>query len=429
MSNIYWLGTATPVAQVDTLTPGGTIEIGDLFKITMTGEDESTYILSVPATATTVTQTCVDIVTAWNAATNALCTPITAGYVGTPGSYTAVTLTADTAGQPFSASVSTTEAGGGAADGQTFSRAATTASSGPNDWNIAANWSGGAVPVGADTVTFRDSTVSVLYGLNQSAVTLASLTIDQSFRTAYIGQAGAYLKISATLFDIGRYYGSGSLPAGAGRIKINLGTAQSTIVVYNSASSATDGAAVEPIQILGTHASNSLTVRGAAKVGVAIGGIGLVSTILNIYVQDSATLHLGSGVTYTNIYATGGTIYNESTIAATKLEIDGGTVTTTGADNLTTINLYSGTLTRDGTGTTTTLTQYGGTLYHDGTGTITNYHPRGGTADFIRNRRAKTITNFTFYASAANVTLDDSIITITNKIGLSGQVKLTAAAA
>ena len=39
MANIRWIGGATKVAQVDTFTPGGTIEADDIFILTATGWD------------------------------------------------------------------------------------------------------------------------------------------------------------------------------------------------------------------------------------------------------------------------------------------------------------------------------------------------------------------------------------------------------
>ena len=106
---------APAVAQVDTVTPGGTIEAGDLFVMTLVAEDGSLQVLSVAATSTTVDQTCDDIVAAWNASTLSLFTGITAALVGVHPNATAVRLTADTAGVPFTLAATTTEAGGGAA--------------------------------------------------------------------------------------------------------------------------------------------------------------------------------------------------------------------------------------------------------------------------------------------------------------------------
>jgi hypothetical protein len=101
MATKRFIGGAVAVAQVDTLTPGGTIEAGDLFTITLANERAETYTLSVAATGTTVAATCADIIAAFNACNDPRFTRITAAGVGTVGSYTAVTLTADTAGEPF----------------------------------------------------------------------------------------------------------------------------------------------------------------------------------------------------------------------------------------------------------------------------------------------------------------------------------------
>lgn len=56
-SKIIWQGGAAAVAQVDSLTPGGTIEADDLFLVTLTAEDGTTHVLSVAAGATTITAT------------------------------------------------------------------------------------------------------------------------------------------------------------------------------------------------------------------------------------------------------------------------------------------------------------------------------------------------------------------------------------
>ncbi len=139
-STRVWKGDAAAVAQVTTLTVGGTIEAGDLFKVTIGDKT-----LTVAAANTTAADVADQIVAAWNALT-ATTHPEFAEITAAEGSGGTLTLTADTAGKPFTVTPTTTEANGGAADDQTFTQAATTASSGPNHWDTAANWSGGAVP-------------------------------------------------------------------------------------------------------------------------------------------------------------------------------------------------------------------------------------------------------------------------------------------
>jgi hypothetical protein len=127
------------VAHVDTFTPGGTIEADDIFILTLTGWDGVVTTISAAAGGTGASDVVTALKTAWNANT-------TAAAVATASGTATLILTAVTAGVPFSVAASTTEANGDAADAQTFTRAATTASAGPKHWDSAANWDGGAVP-------------------------------------------------------------------------------------------------------------------------------------------------------------------------------------------------------------------------------------------------------------------------------------------
>ena len=73
--------------------------------------------------------------------------------------------------------------GGGTQD---LTQSTDTQSTGPNWFDNANNWDGGAVPIDADTVIFEHSTVSCLYGLAQSAVTPAQIEVKSSY-TGFIG--------------------------------------------------------------------------------------------------------------------------------------------------------------------------------------------------------------------------------------------------
>jgi len=223
MADIRWAGEAAAVARVDKFTPAS-VEIGDIFTLTVTGLDGTTHSISFTATVATVANVTAGLTAAWNASTNALCTPITAS-----GQTTYMQLTADTAGNGFNVTASTTN--GGAVNDQTLTKAAVTANAGPKDWSSADNWSGDAVPGGAadQDVYIEDFSGDILYGLDQSGIanTLASLNIGQSF-TGKIGSNGAaghaaeYLKIKATAVNIGYNYSNSTL-SGSGRIKIDTG--------------------------------------------------------------------------------------------------------------------------------------------------------------------------------------------------------------
>ena len=97
--------------------------------------------------------------------------------------------TAATPGKPF-VITSVTASGTG-----TFSAITTpTVSKGPNHWDDANNWTLAAVPVSTNDVDLTDCDVDILWGIDQNAVTLASLNIHSTF-TGKIGnpaQEGDY---------------------------------------------------------------------------------------------------------------------------------------------------------------------------------------------------------------------------------------------
>lgn len=139
----------------------------------------------------------------------------------------------------------------------------TTASAGPNHWDTAANWSPSGVPISGDAVRFEDAGDDCLYGLAQSTVTLASLTISMGWQNRKLGlphlNAGGYLEyreqqltIGATVITVGVYQGTGP-----SRVYLDTGTAATAIEIRNTGSSADTYPAVVWI---GTHASNSVVI-------------------------------------------------------------------------------------------------------------------------------------------------------------------------
>ena len=102
------------VQQVDTITVGGTVEVGDKFTVTINGT-------AFNFTATTTSAN--DVAIGLAAAVNGGAEPVTAGAPA-GGVFT---LTANTAGTAFSSSAATTETDGSAADNQTIVTAATIA--------------------------------------------------------------------------------------------------------------------------------------------------------------------------------------------------------------------------------------------------------------------------------------------------------------
>lgn len=119
----------------------------------------------------------------------------------------------------------------------------TTASSGPNHWDTAANWLPSGVPANGDDVRFEIGSTDCLYGLSQAAVTLDSLWVMQGFGGA-IGlprvNENVYLEYRTRELTIGitdLRVGDGEEGTGPRKVAINTGTVATTITVRNSGDS------------------------------------------------------------------------------------------------------------------------------------------------------------------------------------------------
>lgn len=399
MATVYWKGGAAPVAQVDTLTVGGTVEAGDLFTLALGDKT-----LSVAAADTSAANTAAAIAAAWNAL-DTTDWPEFAEITAAATTGGALTLTADEPGVPFTVVVATTESNGAAADDQTFARAASVACSGPNHWDTAANWSGGAIPANTNDVVIENSDVDILYGLDQSALTFASLTIKQSY-TGKLGlprrNAGGYfeyreqsLKCGATVVNIGDGDGQGS-----GRIKLHTGTVAGTFTILNAGTPAETG--IPAVLLQGSHANSALVVLkgdvGSAFFAAETAQYASVKTSYRDSPAGDVHLRCGSGVTHGTITQAGGTIEIES--------------------NATTISQTeeTATLWLKGAAAVTTLTAEGLVKSHS-TGTITTATIRG-VLDKRGTMTAQTITNLTVTAGAEYHD-PAGLLTLTNNMILS----------
>lgn len=398
MASPAWIGNAAATYDVWTFTPGGTIEAGDVFTIT-----RNSKALTYTATGTTVASVVAGIVAAWNALSASLY-PEFREYAAADGT-TAVVCTAVAAGVPAIFTRATTEAGGGAADAQTFGIANTVPATGPNFWDNTANWDTGAVPVNADTPVLANSKVSILHGLAQSAVTLASLRIDSTFegdlglpaRNAggYQEDRATYLAIGVTALGVGQGAGAGS-----GRLKINTGSVLTTVSVYGTGRAKEVG--LESLLWKGTHASNALLVtEGSVGVAVLPGETANLSGGLTVGYEASqetdVKLRCGPGVTLVGVTQTGGQV--EINSAATTLDRTGGTMTARGTGAVTTLNNRSGTYLDESTGTITTVEQQG-------------------TYDRRRALAAKTVTTLRLYRGSK--TYAPVGLTVTNPVEFFG---------
>ncbi len=410
MATIRFTGEAPAVAQVDTFTPA-TVEVGDIFTLTITGGNGRTLAISFTATAGTVANVTAGLSVAWNASTDALAAAITAADDG-PGN--TITLTADTAGVAFEVASTTTDGGGN--DTQTLARAATTANSGPSEWRNVANWSTGALPGGGAGEDVYLGTATILYGLDQSGIgnTLASLHTE----TARIGinpdsgELPVYLQIKATLVNIGQHIGPGT-PTFTPPVNINTGATASTIIVHNAG---TNSPATEPsVRLLAASASTNIEVRkGIVGLAYHDGETSTVGNIVVNYVANAAgdaDVFIGEGVTLTNLTQKAGKCSLGSAVGTLAL-VEGGALTTFAAGTITTITVSGGTATLNSTGTITAL----------------NIEDRG-TVDFTKGSAARTVTTCRI-DPGGTLSYDPSIVTMTNKIqpvSTTGNITLRAA--
>ncbi len=359
MATLYWLGNAPAVAQVSTVQVTAfdaattyTVTIGDV-DVSVVGN-------------TSVNQTATDLHAALIAETHKYFLEATT-ITWTVATDT-VTATAFVLGVPFVAA-SSVSGGTGTIGAVTTS----TASSGPADWSTGANWyvpataTIGTIPASTDTVIIENNANNIAYGVDQNAIALNFLRIDQSYtgkigldRTVFTTTAdGAttdstkteyrdhYLKIGSEFTDIGQVNGPGTA-TGSQRIKINnVDASASTTTVHNTKST---GEGINPaVMLLNTNASSTLQVKKApGGVGVAVDEPGETTTFATITIADetaSARLFTGDGLTLTTWVQNGGNC-SLKTVAngtVTTMTVNGGTLTTVGDFTVTTLNVNGGT--------------------------------------------------------------------------------------
>lgn len=387
MATRRWCGRAGAVPQVTTLTPG-TVSVGSTFTV---------EINERAVTVTAATTVVADVTALLVAALTAAAYPEFEEVTWTD-STTHVTATGPDDGTPFTLTLTA-----GGTGSPTFGDATTTSPSGPNWWDAAANWRENSVPVSSDDVTI-DEGPDILFGLDQSAVDLASLSITDNF-TGEIGRPRSTnladpdagypeyrdqrLKIGATVVTI-------SSPSR--RLRLDLDTTQTAVTVNDTGAAASAGE--HALDLVGAHASNVLRVnRGDVGVAPYAGDTATFPTITVAFRTQrdgDADVTLGAGLTVTSVEQSGGAV--ELNCAVTTYTKEGGS------------------LERFGTGTVGTLYNRVGECRDAGTGTITTLHQAG---TYVRQGLAPlTVTTATVYGGS--VTRDPlGKVTWTNPVNLS----------
>lgn len=402
MADVYWIGGAAAVVQV---------EDGSIDSVDGTPAN-NTFTLTVGDAVvsqvgdTDVATTAAALVVLAEASVH----PHMSAITWTNPSAGNITGTADVAGVPFVAVLTETGAGTGAVTDFTT----TTASAGPTDWSTAANWSGGAVPVSADTVLVDKSDTSLLFGLDQNAVAVTTVDLRNNLKVglpwdkfttsadgtttnaSYREYRQTYLKIDYDRTDIGLYFGSGTNTPPT-RVKLEqVSTAASVTRVHTTGSAADTGLPV--VRIKAADADADLFVLGGT-VGVSVepGGTTTIGEVVVESTTSATRLNVGVGATLTSYRQRGGTGLLAPT-AVTTVDCDGGTLTVEGDYAITTMNVRGGVCVdnhiNSGGNAVTSGFLYGGTLNHQNSREPRTYgttYMYGGT---LSSHDAVTFTSF-----------------------------------
>jgi hypothetical protein len=379
MAQVIWQGDAVAIAQVGTVTVSSVDSTPADNTYTLTVTDENGYTVAVSVVGdTNVNTTAAALNTAWNASASPVAQRVTSAIDGTTASK--LVLTANTAGVPFT--IASSVAGGGT--GAFGAYTAVTANSGANDYNTAENWNTGSVPAATwDVAILGKYDVPILYGLNQSAISIHEFIVESGFTSAIGGTDSGYLKLllGADSFKF----------AGRGTSYIDVGASAINPVINNTASPASGR---HGLYWKGTATPNFYLNKGYVGFGVEPGNVAKCDTFHVGYVgnqRSDANLAIGLGAV--DVAGSG----NPDVVQA------GGHVVAQCDIDAVTVFENAGTYTQEN-GRWTTATLGGGLIYPDGDGTYvtTNFV---GPAELLNTRTlvAKTFTNLNIYHNGATI--------------------------
>jgi hypothetical protein len=369
-----WHGDEATQAQIATAVIDTVDGTDNIFTVTSGGHTVS--VESVTNPGITATALLVEL----QAATDPRFTEM--DWTNPSGGNITATVKAENAGVPLDVQLSVS----GVGSGSVTDFIDDVPNEGPNNWATGENWSLGAIPENGDDVVIEHNAVPILYGLDQSSVTLDSLTIKSTYTgtiglpltnpNGYTEHRPRYINIGSTVNTINS--------SGSGRINIDLAAAAAAVTINGSGTPAVAG--IPPILLLGSNAGNTLNLN-KGSVGIAFHGdeTAVFATIAMEFVNtqaSDATLVCGSGCTLTTITKSGGNATVNS--------------------NLTTVTQTAGTMTIGGTATVTTAYIQSGSCFYTSSGTMTSaVIASGGVLDFRRNGNARTVTNTFVYAGGA----------------------------
>ena len=433
MADTYrWVGKALDVKQIDTVTVAGTWATDDTATLTI-GQKDLTYTIGTDTTTAQVAAGIKAMVAGeadpgtGDGTRNALGSEVAEfREVTATVSGAVVTITADTAGKPFTLTATESTAGDG-----TATRASSQVCTGKSFADNADNWynvtdSSYEVPTnGGDAeggnIVFEDSDVDCLYALTQlTDVSPATLEIKAN----YIGKIGlaatnaddstwTYPEYRDRNFEIGAAadaqiitvtIGEGE-GTGSSRINLDFGDCQYQCTVLKTATREVTG--VPSILLQGSHNLCTLDIlRGDVGAGFYSGETTDFDSVNVGYISSQTTdskLFLGADcdIADVTLKQTGGEVAVDSPTASGTIYVFGGTcVILSGAHG--TIYVADATL-----------------KYYSGLNLATLYLYNNGVADFRYNVTDRVVTN-TEMSKGSQLYDSFDTITFTNGIDLKG---------
>jgi len=360
MANAIFRGGAEAVAQVDKATPAS-VEANDTFTLTIT--DHLGAVASVTHTSAGVDEAAVvtglyDLCVAAKAGGEVPWTRVTA-----TDDTTHVTITADTAGMPFTLVCSKTGTG-------TLTRAAVTAVSGPNLLSVADNMEDGTVLAAADNLIIPADCAYGIYYEDLSGTELGSIDWEDGY-TGDVAAPARPLQLDVADDAIVHL-------AGTGNIHIALTGEDADVQI--SQAGVGSGVGTYGINLTTGETDMSVDVNldsAGGKVGLAALA-GQTGTFTTVKVSEG-DVTIGNGVTMTALTTAGGVTHNQA--------------------NATTINSEGGVLHREKASTVGTWNMNKGKAYEKSSGTATAVK-LAGMIDASKDLRPRTWTNTDLYPGA-----------------------------
>jgi len=369
MATKKWRGGAKAVSQITTISFSDYTS-GQTYTVTCNGKS-----VSFEATASTAPNVVDGLVAAITA--DAALLPEFSDFSASNVSDD-LRLTGNTAGIPFTVSASATTG--------TPTVTETQAADGPNFFDNAENWEGGAVPSSGDDLVFENSAVSLLYNLVDTT-NYGDITIDSTY-TGEIGlaatNAAGYPEYRARFLKLGDGTSASTIAIGQGggdqsaRINIDANDETVYLQVYGTGNGADDFA----VTIKNMDSSSTIDYyNGNVKVDADTSGS--AGTVRMNPQDTNANLLLTATVTAGAIDQTGGNL--EVRGGATSLSIRGGTAEFTNAATCPTITIEEGATVfwSSSAGITTSVTVY-----------------PNGTLDFSRSLATKAVQAAEFHVNS-----------------------------